>query len=181
MRYLAMIKDSWKPVTFLAFFRKSGTHATKAVGAHSWNEAFLKWQRSSVLNPAWDASPNPEETFDVGVDKLIKALLDIPEQLDCISESVPLSTAAFANMLHGQIALIRTEQHRLKSEYRDKYGNIKLDACLDQSNGYFTRAMKPCYCAGRDDKGDGVCARVKDLLTNHLTNNNPLGQATEQI
>jgi hypothetical protein len=181
MRYLKVITGSWLPVTFLAFFRNNGNHTTKAVGAHSWNEAFIKWQKVNILNPAWDASPNPEDSFDAGVDKLIKALEDIPEQLDSLPESVPLSTAAFTNMLQGQIALIRTERDRLRSDYRDKYGNIKLDACLDQYSGYFAKAMRPCYRAGKDDKGEGVCTRVRNLLANHITNKNPLGQATDKL
>jgi hypothetical protein len=181
MRYLAIITKTWKPVTFLAFFRNGGNHTTKAVGAHSWNEALLKWQKSKILDPACDETPNPEDSFDAGIDKLIKALEDIPDQLDSIPESVPLSTAAFANVLRGQIALIRHEQEKLRSEYQEKYGNIKLDACLDQYTGYFTQAMKPCYRAGKDDKGEGVCARVRSLLSNHITNNNPLGLANDKL
>lgn len=84
-------------------------------------------------------------------------------------------------MLQGQIALIRVERDRLRSEYRDKYRNIKLDTCLDQYTGYFAKSMKPCYREGKYDKGPGVCARVKALLTNHITRNNPLGQATDKL
>ena len=180
VRYLNVIKG-WLPVTFRAFFRNSGNHFTKAVGAHSWNEDFVKWQKINILNPTWDACPNPEDSFDAGIDKLINALEDIPEDLAGMPETVPLSTAAFTNLLHGQIALIRAERDRLRSEYRDKYGNIKLDACLDQYTGYFAKAMKPCYRAGKDDKGPGVCARLSVLLTNHITKNDPLGKATNRL
>lgn len=125
--------------------------------------------------------PNPQNSFDIGIDKVIKALEDIPEQLKSLPESVPLSTAAFTNMLHGQVALIRVKQDRLKTDYQDRYGDIKLDACLDQDSGFFTQAMKPCYREGRDDKGAGVCARVQKLLPDYLTEDDPLRQATDKL
>jgi hypothetical protein len=84
-------------------------------------------------------------------------------------------------MLHGQVALIRTNHDRLKSEYQDRYGNIKLDVYLDQESGHFTQAMKPCYREGRDDKGEGVCARVKKFLSDHLTKKDPLREATDKL
>ena len=183
MRYFAYItdKNEWPSCTLLAFFRNNGRHTTKKVGTHIWNQAFIKWQKVNVLDPTWEALPNPQDSFDIGIGKVIKSLEDIPEQLNSMPESVPLSTAAFTSMLHGQVALIRIKQDRLKAIYRDRYGNIKLDACLDQDSGYFTQAMKPCYREGRDDKGAGVCARVEGLLSDHLTKNDPLAQATEKL
>ena len=183
MRYFAFLcdKNEWHPSSFLAFFRNNGRHTTKTAGTHIWNEAFIKWQRVNVVDPTWDELPKAQDSFDVGVDKVIKSLEDIPEQLDSLPESVPLSTAAFNNMLHGQVALIRIEQDKLKAEFQDKYGNIRLDACLDQNSGHFTQAMKACYREGRDDKGEGVCARVKKLVSDHLTKKDPLRQAADKL
>ena len=183
MRYYAYITDKnvWPSHTLLAFFRNNGRHTTKKVGTHVWNEGFVKWQRVNVLDPTWDALPKPQDSFDIGIDKVIKSLEDIPEQLNSLPESVPLSTVAFTNMLHGQVALIRLKQDRIKEDYQDRYGNIKLDACLDQDGAYFTQAMKPCYREGRDDSGSGVCARIQKLLSDYLTKRNPLGQATDEL
>jgi hypothetical protein len=183
MRYHAYLNDKneWHPASFLAFFRNNGRHTTKTAGTHIWNEAFIKWQRVNVIDPMWDDLPKPQDSFDCGIDKVVKSLEDIPEQLNSLPESVPLSTAAFINMLHGQVALIRTNHDRLKSEYQDRYGNIKLDVYLDQESGHFTQAMKPCYREGRDDKGEGVCARVKKFLSDHLTKKDPLREATDKL
>jgi hypothetical protein len=181
IRYLHKIRFDWNSLTFLAFFRHGGRHRTCAVGAHSWNEAFIEWQTIKVLDPAWESLPAPEESFGEGVEKLIKALEDIPDQLENLPESVPVSVEAFRNMLSGQVALIRANHETSMSDYKQTYGNIKLDACRDQPTGYFRQAMKPCYRAGKDDSGKGVCAHQKDLLSNHINRQNPLGKANDRL
>jgi hypothetical protein len=181
MRQFDHFRDAWNPLTFLAFFRNDGNHSTRAVKDRCWNEDFLRWQKTKVFTPAWDASPNPVNFFDDGVEKLIKALEDIPVQLNSKPESVPLCIASFTHKLQGHIGTIRSERDRIKRESHVEYGNIKLLACLDQPSGYFTKAMKPCYYAGRYDNGEGVCERVKDLLHNHLTQHDPLKQANGKL
>lgn len=89
-----------------------GKHSTKAVEAHSWKEYFFRFQKPKILNPAWDARPNPVDSFDDGIEEMIRALEDIPEQLNFRPESVPLSMKSFANLLKEQIALIRVERDR---------------------------------------------------------------------
>lgn len=180
MRYLRKITEDWHSNTFLAFFRHEGTHSTKAVGSHCWNEAFLEWQTDNVLNPAWEMWPDPEHSFNEGVERLISTLEDIPEQLASMSKTVPLPVAAFSNMLTGQIGLIRAESSRVTRRYHIKHGNIKLDACLDQYTGFFTQAMRSCYHRGKNDRGDGVCARVKKLLRDHIERQDPLAKAMDK-
>lgn len=181
MRYLRKITKEWSPQSFLAFFRREGKYSTRAVGPHSWNDSFLDWQTRNVLEPAWDSWPNPEDSFDKGIEKLISALEDIPDQLASMPESISaVPMAAFRNILTGQIALIRTEGVRIANEYQETHRNIKLDTFLDQYTGYFTGAMKPCYRDGRDDRGSGVCARLNTALQNHLLRHNPLGTANDK-
>lgn len=180
-RYLSIIKNDWNALSFLAFFRKGGKHQTRAVRQQSWNEKFIEWQISNVLDPAWALLPAPQDLFDEGFEKLIKALEDIPDQLDSLPESVPVSVASFKNTLDGRIGSLRANHDRIKSDYQEAYGNIKLDACYDQNTGFFSQAMKPCYRAGKDDKGEGVCTRLKNSLTTYLTNDDPLGKATDKL
>lgn len=179
--YCRKITEVWNPHTFLAFFRHEGKHTTQAVGSHSWNEAFLEWQINNVLKPAWETWPNPEAAFDEGVEELITALKDIPEELDLMPESVPLPIAAFRTMLKGQVALIRAERVRIASRFQQIHGNIRLDASLDQYTGFFTQAMKRCYVQGKDDRGEGVCARDQKLLSHHLDQKNPFLEATKKL
>jgi hypothetical protein len=183
MRYFAEITDTskWKSVSFLAFFRKSGRHSTRAVGEHSWNERFLEWQIKNVLDPAWNSWPNPQDSFDDGVKKVVASLNDATEELEAKPESIPLPMASFRTMLAGQIALIESTLLKNKRKYQEEYANIKLDACHDQYTGHFTRAMQPCYDFGKDDKGTSVCARVKNLLWEHLNYNEPLADATNKL
>jgi hypothetical protein len=177
MSYLRRIIEDWHPRTFLAFFRHEGKHATQAVGSHSWNESFIEWQTNNVLNPAWRSWTNPEDAFDNGVEKLINVLVDLPNQLAKLPESMSLPLASFGNVLTGQIELIRAERARIARKYHKRQGNIRLDASLDQCTGYFTQAMKLCYFQGKDDYGSGVCARVKNLLAKHLRCEKPLLKA----
>lgn len=41
--------------------------------------------------------------------------------------------------------------------------------------------MKPCYSAGINDKGIGVCARFEDLLSDHFNETDPLARATSKL
>lgn len=181
MSYFQTVTKEWNPLTVLAFFRNEGKHTTRAVGPHSWNDKFLDWQTRKVLEPAWYSWPNPEDSFDEGVEKLINALEDIPDQLKRMPESIPaLPMASFAKILEGQIARIRAERNRIANDYQEVHGNIKLDACRDQYTGFFTEAMAPCYLDGKDDKGEGVCARVSTAVSNHLRFKDPFGTANDK-
>jgi hypothetical protein len=182
MDHFYHIRDEWSPLTFLAFFRQHGNHSTKAVPSSSWNEDFLRRQKDKVLIPAWDASPDPVDVFDDGIERLIKKLEDITARLNSKPELVPLNMASFVNALPGHIGMIRTERNRVKHEYRVVYANVRLNACFDQPEGYFTQVMKPCYHAGKGDKGEGVCERVKNLMWIHLNQKyDPLSQANDRL
>lgn len=174
MRYYGVIAGQWKAVTFKAFFQKGGKHYTRAVGAHSWNESFLKPQTKDVLDPAWDEMANFQEFLDPAVAKITKAIEDLPDQLDRLPGSVPLPMGAFERMLSGHNEGIKATHRKIKSKCEEELANIKLDATLGQHTGCFTQSMQPCYDEGKDDKEAGVCARLKLLLLNHLNNTDPL-------
>lgn len=174
MRYYEVISVNWKAVTFKAFFQKGGKHYTRAVGAHSWNESFLEPQLNDVLDPAWEEMASPKEFLNSAVDKMTRAIEDLPDQLDRLPGSVPLPMGAFERMLTGHNEGIKAAHRTIKSKYEEELANIKLGATLDQHTGYFTQSMQPCYEEGKDDKGAGVCARLKLLLLTHLNNTNPL-------
>lgn len=172
----------WWPNSFLAFFRNDGKHSTKAIGSESWNERFISSQTRDVLNPAWkDDLPQPENYFDDPINKLMTSIEELPDTLNRMPGSVPLPINAFKGVLEAQVFGIEAAHNKHKQHYTQALANIKLDATLDQYTGHFAKAMQPCYAKGKDDKGDGVCKRHKARLQNHISSNDPIGQATGML
>ena len=172
----------WWPNSFLAFFRNDGKHSTKAIGSESWNEQFINTQTRDVLNPAWkEVLPQPENYFDEPVNKLMKSIEELPDQLGRMPGSVPLPINAFRGVLDAQVFGIEAAHNKHKQHYTQALANIKLDVTLDQYTGHFAQAMQPCYADGKDDKGQGVCNRHKARLHIHFSSNNPIGQAIDLL
>lgn len=180
--YSTVTSERWAHNSFLAFFRNDGKYNTCAVGTESWNERFIEYQTKNVLGPNWEEKlPPPERFFDEAIDQLIEAIKGLPDDLRRLPASVSLQIEAFDGIFAACVSGVEAAHRRCKEEYEQSLANVRLDATLDQHTGHFTQAMKPCYHAGWGDKGRGVCKRLENLLYDHLTNNDPLGQATEKL
>lgn len=172
----------WYHQSFLAFFRKAGNHYTRAIGDQSWNERFLEHQSTKVLSPAWkDMLIKVLQAFRNAVTKLATSIEEVPDQLKRQPSAVPLPIEAFKGVLEVQINGINNALETELDAYQLALSNTKLDAELDQHTGFFTQAMQPCYAAGQADAGKGVVQRCKNLLQDHLTEEDPLSEAKDRL
>jgi hypothetical protein len=181
MRFYAIVLEKpWWHNSFLAFFRKQGKHST-SLGAHSWNERFIKSQTQDVVEPAWEALPLPDMYLEIAIASLTSAIENIPEQLARMPGSVSLPMSILQEILNSQVTSIKAAHLRVKTEYQESLANIKLDATLDQHTGHFTKAMKLCYVKGNLETGPGTCQRIKDCIVDHFQNHDPVGKATDLL
>jgi len=183
MRYYAtLVGENWHKKSFFAFFKKAGKHRTQKMGYERWNERFIERQTKDVVNPAWDTKlPPPGHYLEAAIAKLTDEIKDLPEQLSRLPESVTLPMSILEGILNAQIVGINAAHQKQKAAYQHNLGNIKLDATLDEPTSHFAKAMAPCYAKGNSERGLGCCQRTQECLLDHLTNNDPLGKATDLL
>lgn len=160
----------WRAGTFQAFFRKDGKHSTKAVGKECWNQMFLQHQTEHSLLPAWErVTPRMQHTIRSAVDKICKAIEELPDKLEKEPGSAPLPADAFQQMFQAHVVGIDAALQRRNRFYEQSLRNIKRDATVDQPSAYFTKAMESVYESNKRVAGAGCTTRWKNALHGHLT------------
>lgn len=184
---------TWHHSTVRAFFRRDGNHSTKTRPHEAWNERFQDEQTATIEGVWYVVIAEQKITLRGGVEKVIKALGDIPEQLSskpafhCLTSLIKLTNRFWAGSNTGSTAqrgpllgMIDTCSNRIRTAYDTrmeqldkKMSNIKQDTTRDVPSGYFTTAMRGMYEVSKSYTGTGCTKRMWDTLETWLSGKPP--------
>ncbi|USW59345.1 Putative P-loop containing nucleoside triphosphate hydrolase [Septoria linicola] len=163
----------WHHSTVRAFFAQDGNHATKAREREAWNERFMDEQTATVEGAWRNLLVQQKAALRAGVDKVVKALEDIPGQILCSNAGTPVALAALNGVVITCRNRIRTAHDTRIEELDKKMSNLKLSTTRDVPSGYFTNAMRGMYEVCKGLSGDGCTRRMLDTLENWLSGKPP--------
>ncbi|RJE17724.1 hypothetical protein PHISCL_09938, partial [Aspergillus sclerotialis] len=164
--------ECWAHNTYGAFCRKYGTHETRSAGYHCWNEELIKGMRDDLEEP-WKIFENWIFGQKNQLQKSVKRLFE--ENLTRLMGNMNLAPIALGNFIDNMNARYANIAGLISQSFDrllEGLCKIRLDTLSGYPSSYIAGLMLPVYNQCNSDSGNGVDARRKTYMRNHLTGSN---------
>jgi hypothetical protein len=162
------IKTTWHASTKRAFFRKHGNHSTFVRPHQVWNERLTE-EQTAAYNSRWaEVVDRQRAALDQVIQKVIKAIEDIPEQSPSLMPITKTHLETLGDMLHTCSNRVQTAFNTHIAKLEKRLSNIQLNATRDVPSAHFKKAMAPMYLECSSFSGKGCTARMMKALETHV-------------
>ncbi|KAI0472369.1 hypothetical protein F4859DRAFT_522291 [Xylaria cf. heliscus] len=157
--------------SYAAFCSNFGTHHTKSVGAHCWNEKIMKAMNGS-MEPLWSALSKSFETRIESITSIVARFMNWTVKHLAELRLPPDSFEMLTEVLTSRERLLMTAIKNAWSDFDDSLRRLQRDATKPMRTSFNGQGMESAYQAANCELGSGAHGRRKSRINEAISDKN---------